>query len=81
MQNSVNHTKKNNKINNSDIEKDKLMEFRQIVCWLSLKHYQVLVNTFAQYFVTKINYCISAFSLLLSIVLHNNGTRYIITPA
>ena len=44
------------------------MEFRQIVCWMSGKHFQVLVNTFVQYFVTKIKYRSVAFSLLLGIV-------------
>ena len=41
MQNSV-----NKKELNSDIKRDKLMEFRRIVCWMFGKHYQVLVNTF-----------------------------------
>ena len=31
---------------NSDIKRNKLVEFLRIVCWMSGKHYLALVNTF-----------------------------------
>ena len=34
------------KEHNSDIKREKLVDFRRIVCWMSGKHYLALVNTF-----------------------------------
>ena len=39
---------------NSDTKRDELMEFRRIVCGMSGKHYQALVNTFCQILFYKI---------------------------
>ena len=39
LQNSVGKSLKHKKEHNSDIERDKLVEFQQIACWMSEKHY------------------------------------------
>ena len=44
--NSSESSLKHKKEHNSDIKRDKLVEYQQIVCWMSGKHYSALVNAF-----------------------------------
>ena len=60
---------KHKKEHNSDIKRDKLMEFQLIVCWISGKHYLVLVIPFINTLPLKIKHCSVAFSLLPGILI------------